>query len=61
MIILNSSLQLVQIRRLVMMLLNWIEQVAGFSCIYISFLYSAYVFLVYRSMIACIFVVIEIC
>jgi hypothetical protein len=39
MIILNGSLQLVQIRRLVMMLLSWIEQVAGFSCVYISFLY----------------------
>jgi hypothetical protein len=59
MIILNGSLQLLQIRRSVMMLLSWIEQVAGFFtlCMYFFLMFGMYAFLVYRYMIACVFVV----
>jgi hypothetical protein len=62
MIMLNGSLQLLQIRRSVMMLLSWIEQVARFPSLRINFflVFCMYAFPIYRYMISCVFVVTEI-
>jgi hypothetical protein len=44
------------------MLLSWIEQVAGFPtlCMYFFPMFCMYAFLVYRYMIACVFVITKI-